>query len=210
MAEYVRRKRPPADHPFWTHLNDRAHPPSVVWPVVLPTAFGLVVGLAAGLTDRLPVGQALETAAVIAGTLAGTLATCCAVPLLFNAVVRPRYGEHWLNAALAFLCIGLFGFVFLFVPLALFLLWFSVCGGQGPWTGMAVGTALGLGPGILVAWVKRHRWADRQRRWPRWETMRRRHRRQTAVVASQAQPAPTAIPEPPPPRADDNPSMAAG
>jgi hypothetical protein len=180
MAEYVRRKRPPADHPFWTHLNDRAHPPSVVWPVVLPTVVGLGLGLVAGFNDRLSFRQALQTAGVISATLAATLAVCCALPLLFNAILRPRSGDQWSQALAAFLGIGLAGFLMAFVPLTLFLIWYSVSGGHGPWVGMAIGAALGLGPGVLIAWVNRHRWADRRRRWPRWETMRRRHRRQTA------------------------------
>jgi hypothetical protein len=186
MAEYVRRKRPPADHPFWTHLNDRAHPPSVVWPVVVPTGVGLSLGLAAGLNDPLSMRQALGTATAVSGTLAGALALVCGVPLVVQAIRRPRTAETWLNALTTMLGIGLATFLVVWVPLGLFLLWYSFSGGYGPWVGMAIGAALGLGPGVLIAWVNRHRWADRRRRWPRWETMRRRHRRQ--IAATQAVP----------------------
>src|SRR5262245_4737177 len=164
MAEYVRRKRPPADHPYWAHRRDRAHPPSIVWPVVLPAAAGVGVGLAAGLNDPVPARDAVETAAVTAGMLAGSLAACCLVPLLFNAIYHSGHADHWMNAALGVLFVGLFGFLFAFVPMALILLWYSVSGGNGPWVGMAVGAALGAGPGAILSGVSRHQWAKRRRR----------------------------------------------
>jgi len=210
MAEYVRRKRPPADHPFWAHLNDRAHPPSVVWPVAVPAGVGLALGLTAGLNDRLTLSDALETAATISGTLAVTIAIGIAIPMLFAAVRRPRVAENWLAVGGVFVAVGGGAFGLLVLLMGLILLWYSACSGLGPWLGMTVGAAIGVGPGVLFAWVQRHRWTARRRQWPRWETMRRRHRRQTAAAVGHVQPIAVPVSEPPPPSADDNPTAVAG
>ena len=190
MAEYVRRKRPPADHPFWAHLSERANPPSVVWPVVVPTAVGLLIGLVAGLNDPVSLRQAVEIAGVIATALAGLLAVGIGVPVIVLIVRRSH--ASWTTVPTAFLAIAFIGFLAVFVPMTLLLFGYSLSGGYGPWVGMTIGAGLGVCPGILIAWGKRHRWADRIRRWPRWETMRRRHRRQTAAAQPAIQP-PTRI-----------------
>ena len=65
MAEYVRRRRPPASHPYWARLHDRAHPPAVVAPIVIPAGLGLALGLYGGLRAPFSTTDAVKLAATV-------------------------------------------------------------------------------------------------------------------------------------------------
>lgn len=200
MAEYVRRKRPPADHPYWAHRRDRAHPPPAVWPVAVPAAVGLGLGLVAGLNDPMSAGAALEAAGIAALAVAATAVVNCVGSFLFCVVTGARRGGTAANDLAGGLVVGFCAFVVSFVVFALGLLWFAVGTGLGPWLGMAVGAAVGAGPGAAGAWVVRRRWAARRHLRPRWEALRRQHRRQAAAPVVAAPPA--SVPAQPPAERD--------
>src|SRR5262245_42384104 len=71
MAEYVRRKRPPASHPYWARLHDRAHPPKLVTPIAVPAVCGVFFGFVGGLQPAFSAAEAARLSAAVAGILAG-------------------------------------------------------------------------------------------------------------------------------------------
>jgi MFS family permease len=171
MAEYVRRKRPPASHPYWARLHDRAHPPQVVLSIVIPTSFGLGVGLYGGLHPEYSSAEAAGLALEVAGASAGGLFVLAVLILRLDASRHTPRRERWTAAVVGAFAVsaGLFGLMFLATFLAL--LWYAACSGEGPWLGMLIGAAMGAGPAALIAFGARRRWRERQRRWPRWERM---------------------------------------
>src|SRR6476661_8439160 len=100
MAEYVRRKRPPASHPYWARLHDRAHPPQVVLPVVVPASVGLGLGLYGGLRPSYSVGEAARLAAEVAGGSGGALFVLAVLILRFDASRQTPRRERWAAAVL--------------------------------------------------------------------------------------------------------------
>ena len=197
MAEYVRRKRPPATHPYWARLHDRANPPGVVWRTLVPAGLGILIGLYAGLNDPLPWSKALGTAATVA--LGGAVVVfTTSLPILLLDPNRQLTGrDRWPGALLAAGVVAVFLFGAKFVALSALLLWYSVCSGLGPWIGLVTGLAIGGVPGAVWASVARCRWRKRQEQWPRWERMRApRGPRSLTPVPAPAEPTPAAESEP--------------
>src|SRR5262245_11994672 len=101
MAEYVRRKRPPASHPYWARLYDRAHPPHLVTPIAIPTVFGLALGLYGGLHPEHAPEAAVRLAAGIAtgGAVALFIVT---VPIFWLDHTLQNQGQsRWANAIMS-------------------------------------------------------------------------------------------------------------
>src|SRR5262249_11950183 len=73
MAEYVRRKRPPASHPYWARLHDRAHPPSALLPVAVPGVIGILIGYYGGSRPPYPLSSAVLDACKYAAMFAGVI-----------------------------------------------------------------------------------------------------------------------------------------
>jgi MFS family permease len=188
MAEYVRRKRPPASHPYWARLYDRAHPPPVVLPVAIPASAGLVVGLSAGLHDSFSSGDAARVALEVAGGSAGALFVVGVLVLRLDASRQTRQRERWAGALVSGLGASVAMFAAVFMATFLALLWYATCSGQGPWFGMLIGAGLGGGPAALISLDARRRWRERQHGWPRWKRMR--GPRETAVLTVTQVPAP--------------------
>ena len=188
MAEYVRRKRPPADHPYWAWLQDRARPPRPLPPVAVPATIGLFIGLWAGLSPTYTFAEAARTAVTLGGMAGGSVALLALPFLWFNTWHSTSRRERWiwvlLTGATVAACVFVVGFSLLF----LFLGWYSVGSGHGPWAGMAIGLVLGAVPGALIGWLNRRNWRRRQRQGPRWDQMRAARGRSALTV--------TAIPAP--------------
>jgi len=191
MAEYVRRKRPPASHPYWARLHDRAHPPQVVLPVVIPASVGLGLGLYGGLRPSYSVAEAARLAVAVAGASSAGLFVLAVLVLWLDGSRHTPRRERWGAALIGGVAVSaaLFGLVFMAALLAL--VWYAACSGQGPWVGMVFGAGLGGAPAALIAAGARRRWRERQRRWPRWERMR--GRRQPALTVTSI-PAPDLLP----------------
>src|SRR5262249_50331783 len=130
MAEYVRRKRPPATHPYWARLYDRAHPPPVVLPVAIPASAGLVLGLSAGLHDPFPSGDAARVAVEVAGGSAGVLFFVAVLVLRLDASRQARQREQWAGALVSGIGVSVAMFAVVFVAAFLALLWYATCSGQ--------------------------------------------------------------------------------
>jgi hypothetical protein len=196
MAEYVRRKRPPASHPYWARLYDRAHPPQVAAPVAVPTIFGLALGLYGGCHPPYSADEAARLAAGVAAG-GGVALFVVTVPIFWMDHTRHAQGQsRWAGALLAGAAVGAVLFVIAFVPVFLLLLWYSLCAGRGPWWGMAIGAGVGGAPAALYAIAARRQWQARQRRWPRWERMRAR-RTGVALSVTQVPAPPTSNPAEP-------------
>jgi membrane-bound metal-dependent hydrolase YbcI (DUF457 family) len=184
MAEYVRRKRPPANHPYWARLHERAHPPSVVTPVVVLGGIGMFLGLYGGLMEPMPYAKAVKTAATVAAGAAGVLFVTSVPVLLFDASRHMPRHERWPAALLSGLAAAVVLFFTLLIPLVLLLLWYSTCSGRGPWLGTLTGLGIGAVPGMTYAAFTRWLWRKRQRQWPRWERMRAPRRRDRALTVT--------------------------
>ena len=198
MAEYVRRKRPPASHPYWARLHDRAHPPQVILPVVLPTSVGLGVGLYGGVHPSYSAAESARFALAVAGASAAGLFVLAVLILWLDASRHTPRRERWAGAVVGGFAVSAGLFATVFVGTLLVLLWYAACSGQGPWLGMLIGAALGGTPAALIATAARRRWRERQRHWPRWERMRASGGR--AVLTVTAVPAPPlAVAQPPTP-----------
>jgi hypothetical protein len=172
MAEYVRRKRPPASHPYWERLRDRAHPPSVVTPVVVLGGIGMFLGLYGGLMEPMQYVRAAKTAAAMAGVAAVVLFATSVPILLFDASRNMPRRERWPAALVSGLAVAIVLFFTLLIPLVLVFLWYAACSGRGPWLGMLTGLVIGALVGAVPSLWNRRRWRERQRRWPRWERTR--------------------------------------
>src|SRR5262249_26501476 len=132
MAEYVRRKRPPASHPYWARLYDRAHPPPVVLPIAIPTSAGVVVGLSAGLHELFTARDAARVAVEVAGGSAAVL-LLPGVFILWLDPSRPSArGQRWVETLFGGLGIAVVMFLSVFAASFLALLWYSTCSGEGP------------------------------------------------------------------------------
>jgi hypothetical protein len=184
MAEYVRRKRPPASHPYWARLHDRAHPPQVVLPIVIPASVGLGLGLYGGLRPSYSMGEAALLAVEVAGGSAGALFVFAVLFLRLDASRQTPRRQQWAAALLGAVFMSAILFFAMFMGTFLTLLWYAVCSGRGPWLGMLIGAGLGGTLAAMVALGNRRRWRERQRRWPRWERMRSPRRRPVLTVTS--------------------------
>jgi hypothetical protein len=196
MAEYVRRKRPPASHPYWARLYDRAHPPPVVLPVLIPASAGLLVGLGAGLHEPFTSADAARVAVEVAGSSASVLFVLGVLVIRLDTSRHAARRERWAEALIGGLGVAAAMFFAVFMATFLALLWYATCSGQGPLLGMFIGAGLGGAPAALIALGARRRWRERQRRWPRWERMR--EPRGTAVLTLTPVPAHALSPSPPP------------
>jgi hypothetical protein len=172
MAEYVRRRRPPANHPYWERLHDRANPPSIVGPIALLAAIGLCIGLYGGLRSPISVGGAVKTATTVSWAFAMCTFALALPLLLYDASRQTPRRQRWAGAAIGAVGVAMGIFALGIVGLVPILLWYAACSGEGPWLGMLIGGLIGAAPAALYAWASRRRWKDRQRRWPRWENMR--------------------------------------
>ena len=188
MAEYVRRKRPPASHPYWARLHDRAHPPQLVLPVVLPASVGLGLGLYGGLRPSYSVADAARLAVAVAGASSAGLFVLAVLVLWLDGSRHTPRRQRGAAALIGGAGVSAVLFAAVFMAAMLALAWYAACSGRGPWVGMLVGAGLGGGLAGLIAVGARRRWRERQRRWPRWERMR--SRRQPALTV-------TPIPAPP-------------
>jgi hypothetical protein len=168
MAEYVRHKRPPASHPYWARLRDRANPPGVVLPVAVPGVLGMLLGLYAGLMEPMSAFGAVK----MAGGVAGLVLVIFVLIVGFEASrgLSPR--DRWLEAVVLGPTIALVVFLLLGLALVPLLLWYALFSGLGPWRGMVGGLAFGAGLGGTFAFVTYRQWQQRQKQWPRWERMR--------------------------------------
>jgi hypothetical protein len=172
MAEYVRRRRPPASHPYWDRLHDRAHPPSLILPIVGPAAVGLFLGIYGGLRPSLTAADAIRFATIVAGLFANVMFVIV-VPLLFLESGRQiNRQERWSAVIFGAIAISVAAFVASLLPLILMLLWYAACSGEGVWLGMLYGVLIGAVPAAVYAGQRRRRWRVRQQHWPRWERMR--------------------------------------
>lgn len=197
MAEYVRRRRPPANHPYWQHLHDRAHPPWVVIPVVIPTFIGLAIGLYAGFRQPYTMAEAMRVVCVGSASIALTAAVIATVSQLFDAVRLPSRRERWATAGIAGVCVGLAIFVVGFGAMFPFVAWYAACSGEGPWLGMLYGALIGGLPFVAIVYTYRQRWRARQRQWPRWERMRAPRTRGSLNLTELSSPPIPATPSPP-------------
>jgi len=188
MAEYVRRKRPPASHPYWARLYDRAHPPPVVVPVATPAAVGLVLGLSAGLHEPFTSGDAARVAVEVAGGSAAVLFVVGVLVMRLDASRQTPRRERWAGALIGGLGVAAAMFATVFMGTFVILMWYATCSGQGPWLGMLIGAGLGGGLAAVFTLDARRRWRERQRGWPRWERMRAPRR--TAVLTVTQVPGP--------------------
>jgi hypothetical protein len=177
MAEYVRRRRPPPNHPYWQRLHDRAHPPEVVKPVVVWSLIGLGAGLYSGLKEPLSTAESVDWATQIGLGAAGLVFVISAPMFVVNSARHTMYVySRPVGAALALaLCALVFGLVWLAVFSILWI--YSWCGDQGPVVGMAIGAAIPGVPAAVGCLARRQAWKQRQRTWPRWESMRARRPR---------------------------------
>jgi hypothetical protein len=192
MAEYVRRRRPPANHPYWAHLHDRAHPPWVLPLIAVPASVGLGIGLCAGVRPPFTMSEAVKSVVVAATGVAAASALLTIVSRSYDAVRQPSRREQWTGAALA----GTWG---LFVGVALFAVsfaamfpmvaWYAACSGEGPWLGMLYGAIIGGTPFTAIAYFNYQRWWARQKQWPRWDRMRT-PRPRTSLNLTQLSPPP--------------------
>ena len=195
MAEYVRRKRPPATHPYWARLYDRAHPPRLVTPIAVPAVLGVAVGLYAGLQPAYSADAAARLAAAVAtgGAVAVFIVT---VPILWmDHTIQPQGQARWANALLGGTVVAAVLFLTVFVALFLLLFWYALGSGRGPWLGMAIGAGTSGGLAALIAVGHRRQWQARQRRWPRWERMRARRPRSPLSLTQIQFPPPAAAPD---------------
>lgn len=198
MAEYVRRRRPPASHPYWARLHDRAHPPQLVQPIAVPAAVGLGVGLYAGLQPEFTAADAVKLAAEVAGGVAAAVFGLAVLILSLDAARQTPRPPWWTTAFLAGIGVAVATFVALFVVLLVMFLWYAACSGRGPWVGLLIGGTVGGVPAALIAVGARRRWQDRQSRWPRWERMRSSRRPPVLPVTAVAASAPPATESVPP------------
>jgi hypothetical protein len=172
MVEYVRRRRPPANHPYWQHLHDRAHPPWVVIPVIPTTVLGLGIGLYGGLRDPFTLAEAVRTAAIGSSGVAATTAVIGTFTLFFDAGHQLPWKWRLLRAIGMGTGAGTLLFLITFVAMFVFLAWYAACSGEGAWLGMLYGALIGGTPIAAIVYTYRQRWRDRQKHWPRWERMR--------------------------------------
>jgi hypothetical protein len=199
MAEYVRRKRPPANHPYWVRLHQRAHPPSLAPYFGIPAGIFLVLGLVGGAVGEFTYNQAERTVIGASGAMAGLVFLVAILCLYLDTNAQLPRRVRWRGAVLA--SSGCAAGTFVLFGLAFSVLaW--VCwlfSGLGPWLGTLTGFAIGAGPGVLFAVLARRGWRQRQQQWPRWERMRapRRRDRGLTVTAIPLPIEPAASPEPP-------------
>jgi hypothetical protein len=198
MAEYVRRKRPPATHPYWARLHDRAHPPQLVTPIAVPTFIGLALGLCGGLQPPFSATEAARLSATVATVVAAAVFVLALAILWVDQAGQLPRRVRGTMAVLTGVCWSLFAFCAFFFLMFVVLCWFVLCSGHGPWFGMTIGAATAGAPGVLYAVATRWRWQARQRRWPRWERMRAR--RTTAALSVTQIPLPPAAEPAPEPR----------
>lgn len=184
MAEYVRRRRPPASHPYWARLDDRAHPPRLFLRIAIPTLFGLLLGLYGGLRSPFSISDAVHLAATCAAILS-TVAFFTAIgAILFDRSRHFAPRERWMTAPVFSSMIAAFCFAIAFVACFVMHFWYSLCSGQGPWFGMLIGCSPACLLASLAAIGRRKQWQDRQRAWPRWERMRTPLGRSRLTVSS--------------------------
>jgi hypothetical protein len=196
MAEYVRRKRPPASHPYWARLHDRAHPPSVLLPVIVPAVLGLLIGQYGGSRPPYLLSSAVVDAGKYAGASAAVLFVIAALVAFHDASRHSSIRERIFTSLGSGLLVGVVVFGLFFVVLGLGFIWMSICSGLGLWLGMLTGILIGAVPGATFAWATRRSWRTRQRHWPRWERVRRRRQSPPpAVTVVQSLQMPTTEPK---------------
>lgn len=183
MAEYVRRRRPPASHPYWERLNDRAHPPRLFLRIAIPSLIGLLLGLYGGLRSPFSINDAVHLAATSAAIVSTLAFALCLPRLLIGDTRHLPHGERWpitlaLGLMFTAICFAA-GFVIFF----LLFNFYSLCSGRGPWLGMLIGLSPFLILASLFSIGARKRWRDRQRAWPRWSQMRIPRSRSRSVTA---------------------------
>lgn len=196
MAEYVRRRRPPASHPYWARLHDRAHPPQLVLPIAIPTGAGLLVGLYAGLQPEFHGKEAVKVSAQVAIAFAAAVFGVAVLILWIDGVRQTPRPSLWTAALFGGLGVAAAAFLILFGVLTILLLLYSACSGRGALGGMFIGGATCGLPAALIAVGNRRRWQERQRQWPRWERMRSPRRPNLSVTPVAAPPLPSTDPAP--------------
>jgi hypothetical protein len=204
MAEYVRRKRPPANHPYWVRLHQRAHPPSLAPYFGFPAGVGLVLGLVGGTVGEFTYNQGERTVIATSGALAGLAFLMAILSFYLDANSQFPRRERWFGAVLASSGCAAGAFVLFglaFSALAALCWLFS---GRGPWLGALMGLAAGAVPGAVFAYFARRDWRQRQRQWPRWERMRGPRRRDRALTVT-----PIPVPIEPPAAIDPPPAPPA-
>lgn len=169
MAEYVRRKRPPANHPHWARLHDLTHPPPVRSTVTCLGLGGLLAGAYCGTQDSMTFTSAMRQASECSLYLSGFFA----VGGFLTTISDRRPAWRWSTLGMAFLMAGLvfaiaFAFAFVFFAGMLSFRWLT--GGLGWDAGGAVGGLLGLTLAGLFVLTERRNWRRRCQRWPRWES----------------------------------------
>ena len=199
MAEYVRRRRPPASHPYWARLHDRAHPPRLVLPIATAAGVGLAVGLYAGLQPEFQGKEAVRLSAQVAFGLAAAVFGVAVLTLWIDGTRQTPRPSLWTAAVVGGLGVAVAAFLVLFGVLTLVLLLYAACSGRGAWGGMFIGGATCGVPTALIAFGSRRRWQERQRQWPRWERMRSPRRRPNLSVTPIPAPPPATEPSPPSP-----------
>jgi len=181
MAEYVRRKRPPATHPYWARLHDRTHPPSGKWAMLGLGLLGLLIGLVSGGRAAWTLYDAAKVASDVGVWVAAIRAVFVAVFELRGMNVR----RPWRSFGRAVFAAGydaVWTYVAVFVALtSLIVLFYWPMSGMGVLYGGLIGAACWAGFAFLVAWTEYRHWRQRQANWPKWEEMGRGHRRRFLV-----------------------------
>lgn len=186
MAEYVRRRRPPASHPYWQHLHDRAHPPPLITPILVPGTLGGALGLWAGQSPECSLSATLRSAIEIVGLLAFVLGAVFGTRLAIDRESR-RFWQRSKDILSAVLTFSVVIFFLAIMPVSVIVLCYQLCSGLG-WLGAVVGAVMWGTPGAFVAIVSRRRWSQRVRDWPRWGSSRDRRYRRQARRAEATQP----------------------
>ena len=184
MAEYVRRKRPPATHPYWARLHDRTHPPSGKWAMLVLGLVGLLMGIFSGGRAAWTLYDAAEMGAQLSMYLA-VLYTL----LVFGSGVRERdTGRPWVDiaASLGASCLSGAGAYIVMVVMftLLIVLFYYPMSGMGRLYGGLIGGAIWAGVALSVTRSEYRHWRSRQANWPKWEEMGRGHRRRRAFVVN--------------------------
>jgi hypothetical protein len=168
MAEYVRRKRPPASHSYWARLHDLTHPPAMRSTFTCLGLGGLVAGAYCGTQESMTFASAMRQANECSLYLAGFFA----IGGFFTTISDRRPGWRWSTLGAAFLmaaAVFVIAFLFAFFLFSAMLTFRWLTGGLGWGYGASIGVFFGVLTAGLFAYSEQRQWQRRCRRWPRWD-----------------------------------------
>lgn len=177
MAEYVRRKRPPASHPYWARLHDRTHPPSCKWALACFGFFATIVGGSCGGSGAITMYDAFWYTSRYALIPAVLMTTIWTTLQYYQSTARTRQQAAAYAAISAMISMGMSYVISCFVIGIFSIAFWYPMSGIGAFRGCLGGLVYGLVLGYFITWPERRNWWYRQANWPRWEEMARLHRR---------------------------------